>query len=202
MPGTQLIDGALVETDHRAKRPADEVKLVLDNEIGGPDGGTHRLHPRGGMSTPRAMPGAAVMPRPEQAVTLAFFIDAAEKGSHLRSPGHHGKFVDGSDHHGRWTMIYFLVDHLHRQTPMGATARTCPRKFARTEFVAAMNKGAAGYPIDLDVTASSDFGTAPGATSQLCWRSDTGPVPIAVAQRLDRLVGVFGSAWRHPIANP
>ena len=39
LPAAEVVDGGLVKSDHRTQRTADEVELVLNDQVGRPDRG-------------------------------------------------------------------------------------------------------------------------------------------------------------------
>src|SRR5690606_1551648 len=146
----------------RAKRTADEVELILNDEIRRtycpcrPDFGC-----RVWLACP--MSAAATVPRPEQTVTFAFLAHVAEERSDLRSPRHHCELVHSGDHHRRWAVVDLLVDDLHRQPGMGIHARLGLAELAARELVTAVDGCSPNDLVDVDVTAGQDFRSAPRA---------------------------------------
>src|SRR5690606_32770839 len=112
----------------------------------------------------------------------------AEERPYLGAPRHHRELVDGGDHHRRRPVVDLLVDELHRQAGMRVAARLRLTELALRELVAAVDGGAPGGLVDLDVAPRLNLGAAPGAARELRWRRDASAVPVLVADGFDGLV--------------
>ena len=166
LPAAQLVDGGLIQPDHGAKRPADQVELVLDDQVRWTDradvldlGGTESLS--------GLVVAIAIRALPEQAMSLAFLADPAEQRAHLASPRHHGELVHGGDHHRRGTVVDLLVHDQHRNARVRELAGLALREVATALLVAAVDEGAPTPLVDLDIAPWGDFRATPGATGQL-----------------------------------
>src|SRR5690606_7499887 len=123
---------------HRPERPAYEVELVLDDEVRRTDR-PRWLDLRSRMGLPRSVPTAAIVPRPEQPMPLAFLAHIAEQRSNLGTPRHHRELVDRGDHHRRRPVVDLLVDEFHGQTGMRLRARLPLAELALRELVATVD---------------------------------------------------------------
>src|SRR5690606_16998383 len=152
----EFVDGCLVEADHGPERPADEVELVLDDEIRRPYA-PHRIHLGSGVKFAPPVAASAVVAGPEEPVTLAFLAHVAEERPNLRAPCHHREFVDGGDHHRRRPMVDLLIDQLHRKARMRFGVRPRLAELALRELVAAIDGGAPSRLVDLDVAPGTNL---------------------------------------------
>src|SRR5690606_12461946 len=139
-PPAQFIDGGFVQADHRAQRAADQVELVLDDQIGRADR-CDVLDLDRRQAFPGLMIAGAVRLVPEQAMALAFLTYATEQRSHLTAPRPYGALVHWGHHH-RWRAVVDLL--VHGEQPdagMWQIARPAARKCATALFVTAVNHG-------------------------------------------------------------
>ena len=102
LPTAQLVQGRLVQADHRSQRTGDQVQFVLDDQVGRqqPSAG-QRVAPAG---LARAIEAVLVVP-----------LDAAEERPDLAGPGHGRELVHRGDQEARQPAIDRLIDRQDRQ---------------------------------------------------------------------------------------
>ena len=171
-PGAELVDGRLVQPDQRAQRPADEMQLVLNDEIGGPQRILRAASWRRAARSPWGCVVAVFDLRGAEAVALAEALDLAEEHLHRAVPRHLGELVHRGNEQRGQAAIDLLVHHHHRQAFVG---RCLPAELALAELGPAVDQrpaGAFAVLLDLDMLAGVDLGPAPGAVGQLMRRAD------------------------------
>ena len=201
VPGRQLVDRRLVEADHGAQGPADQVQLVLDDQVGRANEPVRlprdpRLTARGGMST------RVLIVRGEESVALAEAAHPTEERLDFAPPRHLREFVDGRDHHRRQQPVDLFVDDDDRQPLV--------RRLRRRELTAAQCIRAEGIGssevvrrrLDDDIAPRLDLRAAPRAAAQLRRRAGSQLPPLVAASVLDGLLGVGRRIGCRSLANP
>ncbi|MNF68936.1 hypothetical protein D3C84_508070 [compost metagenome] len=201
LPRAQLIDRTLVETHHGSQGTADQVELVLDDQIRRP----HRrdsLDRRNRPTRDSPVAGIAIRARPEQSMPGTLLRYPTEQVPYRTTPRHHGELVHRGNHHRWWAVIHFLIHDHHRQTRVCLLARTAAREVASAKLVATVDRRTPSYLVDLNVSARIYLGSAPRAACQLCRRSHSGRVSSRGANGLNELVAILRSTWRHLVTDP
>ena len=99
----EVVHGGLVQANHGSEWTADEVELVLDDELRGQQPFRHRLRPQG---------------RVIHDAVGALLVDVgrpAKEHPRVTTPGHHRELVDGRDQKGRDLLVDLLVHEEHRE---------------------------------------------------------------------------------------
>ena len=102
LAAAQLVEGRLVQPDHRAQRPGDQVQLVLDDQVG-------RQRAAAGQRLARVRLARAV-----EAV-LVVALHPAEEAADLAGPGHRRELVHRGDQEARQPAVDRLVHGQDRQ---------------------------------------------------------------------------------------
>ncbi len=197
--GAEAVDDRLVQPDQRAQGVADQVQLVLDDQVGRAQA-QHRGRLGGGQAGYRRVPGPApgevrVLP----AVAGAALVDQPEQGGGGRLPRELGQLVHRADDQRRGQPVDLLVDGQHREALPGGPE---PGEEAVALGIAAIHEHPAPVAVGLDV-GDAEPGTAPRAGDQLQHPART----AAGARRLLDLAlglveGVGGHLAPHPQPDP
>src|SRR5690625_1002306 len=201
LPTAQFVYRGFIQADHGAQRSADQVKLVLDDQIGRANR-SDVLDLGGWQSFSGLVVAIAIGTLPQQAVSLALLADAAEQGARLAPPRHHGELVDGCDHHRRGPVVDLLVHDHHRDTRVGELAGLALGEIAASLLVATVDGGAPTRPVDLHIAPWGHFRATPGTAGQLRRGRCPGDVLARVADVLDGLMAALGRTGRHLVAHP
>src|SRR5258706_11360472 len=94
------VDRGFIQAGHGAERAGDEVKLVLNNQIG-------RIQP---VPVTQRAPLARLRRAVETTIRLKT-VDVAEKRSTLTHPWKSREFIDGSDQKRGQPTVDWLIDH-------------------------------------------------------------------------------------------
>ena len=177
------------------------MELILDDQVGWSNSadGLHRSRRQNlGLS----VSSLALAPGPEQTMALAFLAYTAEQSPNLSAPSHHRKFVHGSDHHRRRTVVDFFIHRQYWDTWVWQIARPTSGVSATTLLVTAINHSTAALFVDDDVLPRVDLGPTPRTVGQLERRGSAGLVFAGIPHRLDRIVTLFRRSRRYFVTHP
>ena len=109
LPRTKLVHGRLVKPNQRSQRAADQMELVLDDQVG-------RTYPRNGFRVCRRFyvrPVAILVVWIDQSMAHTFLLRISEEVPHGTTPRHLRELVGRGDHHRRRTMVHLVIHDLH-----------------------------------------------------------------------------------------
>ena len=206
LPGAQVIDRCFIEPDQRSEWPADEVQLVLDNQVRRAQG-RNRYGFDAGQVAPLGVRVAVLDVRAAIAVPGTVAVHQPEEHADRPFPGHLGELVHSGDDQGGQPAVDLLVNDQGRN-PL--VRRLAGAERAPSHGVSAVDDGAPGALLvgfHLDVLAGVDGRPAPGAVGQLGRRAPTGGCAghirgLAGAVFLDGLSALFSPVGRGPLPNP
>ena len=182
LPRTKLVHGRLVKPNQRSQRAADQMELVLDDQVG-------RTYPRNGFRVCRRFyvrPIAVLVVRIDQPMPCTFLFRISEEVPHGTTPRHLRELVGRGDHHRRRTMVHLVVHDLHGD----AAALLCFGEI--TVRIAAIERRRMRLVVGDNITLRINWRTAPWTGRELRGRraADITPVPrianslLAVLERI------------------
>ena len=141
LPGGELVDGRLVQTDQRAERPADKVQFVLDNQVGRTQRRVFQRLGRRETQLGFGMERRVFDLWRFEPVPLAETVHLPEEHLHFALPRHLGELVHGRNKQRRQAAVYLFINHNDRQA---LVRRLAFAEEALAELVAAVGQRATG----------------------------------------------------------
>ena len=212
-PGAHGLDRGLEQADGGPQGTGDEVELVLDDEVRGPQAGGG-ADASGRQGAPGAVPsavgecaavevaGAVVVEVGHIAVALAAAGDVPEQRGGVPLAGQAGELVHGGDDEGRREAVDLLIGGQDRQA-VGHVA-VALGEGALAELVGAAHDDAVGARADGadDDVIGTQGQAAPGAVAQLEGGEAVPRPAVALAQALELLLGLLDPFGGHGGADP